>query len=425
MTSSSGEDSSLEQGFSQLSSPLLRDGLSMKVENCAVDEGDELLFQQFENKVSHRNSDYETNNQMRRDQVYREILRSFDELRIRSQGLEEAKSKILSYTPGAWIDKVGGMKLCDYDVPETTSLLLIGPKGSGKSSLVNRISRVFEDDKFSSERAQVTYNSSVGDGTFFLQGYMIPRGSTSFCLYDTRSLSDDSDENIKMLKHWMTWGVRHGELVTRDSDDPSLRTRMKCKARKNGHVSSEIRKVHFVIFVVDALSVLRSMDNDEDADRQYTKLIASAFNCPHVSFRDDKPVVVVTHGDQLSCLDRARIRVHLGELLGIPPTKQIFEIPENLDPEIELTIVDMLRYSLEHADKNLPPTRFFMKKMNKVLSPPISSILLAFLVLGIAIILANLLRGHIRHGPGPRAKFRGVWSKQDIEWHKIRHLWLG
>lgn len=44
---------------------------------------------------------------------------------------------------------------------------------------------------------------------------MIPRGSTSFCLYDTRSLSDDSDENIKMLKHWMTRGVRHGELVTR------------------------------------------------------------------------------------------------------------------------------------------------------------------------------------------------------------------
>lgn len=76
-----------------------------------------------------------------------------------------------------------------------------------------------------------------------------------------------------------------GELLIRDSDDPSLRTRMKCKARKNGRVSSEIRKVHFVIFVVDALSVLRSMDNDEDADRQYTKLIASAFNCPHVSFR--------------------------------------------------------------------------------------------------------------------------------------------
>lgn len=54
------------------------------------------------------------------------------------------------------MEKVGGMQLTDYDVPKTTSLILIGPKGSGKSSLVNRISRVFEEDKFASERAQVS-----------------------------------------------------------------------------------------------------------------------------------------------------------------------------------------------------------------------------------------------------------------------------
>lgn len=50
------------------------------------------------------------------------------------------------------------MKLSDYDIPETTTLLLIGPKGCGKSSLVNRISRVLEDDKFAPERAQVSCN---------------------------------------------------------------------------------------------------------------------------------------------------------------------------------------------------------------------------------------------------------------------------
>lgn len=54
------------------------------------------------------------------------------------------------------MEKVGGMQLTDYDVPKTTSLILIGPKGSGKSSLVNRISKVFEEDKFASERAQVS-----------------------------------------------------------------------------------------------------------------------------------------------------------------------------------------------------------------------------------------------------------------------------
>lgn len=45
---------------------------------------------------------------------------------------------------------------------------------------------------------------------------------------------------------------------------------------------------------------------------------------------DDMPVVVVTHGDLLSLSDRARVRVHLGEHLGISPGKQIFDIPGGL-----------------------------------------------------------------------------------------------
>ena len=64
--------------------------------------------------------------------------------------------KLSSYKPGTWVENAGSMRLSDYDVPTTTTLILIGPKGSGKSSLVNRISKVFQHDKFASERAQVT-----------------------------------------------------------------------------------------------------------------------------------------------------------------------------------------------------------------------------------------------------------------------------
>lgn len=41
---------------------------------------------------------------------------------------------------------------------------------------------------------------------------------------------------------------------------------------------------------------------------------------------DDKPVVVVTHGDRLSMQQRAHVQNKLAELLGIP-VQQIFDIP--------------------------------------------------------------------------------------------------
>lgn len=158
-------------------------------------------------------------NLRRRKIAYKEIMRNYDELWTRRETLYQAKCKVLRYSPGSWISNAGGKRPSNYVIPKTTTILLIGPKGSGKSSLVNRISRVFEDDKlFASERAQVTYNSSTGDGTFFLQEYMIPRGATSFCLFDTRSLSEKFADNDVMLQHWMTKGVRHGELVIRDAD---------------------------------------------------------------------------------------------------------------------------------------------------------------------------------------------------------------
>ncbi|KAK2662740.1 hypothetical protein Ddye_001314 [Dipteronia dyeriana] len=350
--------------------------------------------------------------QRRMRAVYRQVLQSYHQFQTRIGTLGEAKTRILSYTPASWIENVGGMKLGDYDVPKTTSLVLVGPKCSGKSSLINRISKVFEDDKFASERAQVTYNSSVGDGTYFLQEYKIPRGSNSFCLYDTRSLSDVPSINIDMIKHWITKGVRHGEPVIRESDSSSLRDRIKCKARKNSYQLSENRMVNFFIFVVDGLSVLKSMESGGDVEKQYTQMITTTFNCPYLSFKDDKPVVVVTHGDLLSLIDRAHVRTHLGELLGVPPMQQFFDISESDGPENELIIVDMLRYCLEHADKNLPHKN---GTRNKVFQISVSACVY-LLVLGIAI-LSVYRHMHVH---------RASDSEHDVavDWHSIRHLWL-
>jgi len=62
-----------------------------------------------------------------------------------------------SYTPGSWSD----VKLSDYNIPKTTSIMLVGPKGAGKSSLVNKITRVIEDDAFLLDRAQESCKLSI------------------------------------------------------------------------------------------------------------------------------------------------------------------------------------------------------------------------------------------------------------------------
>ncbi|WRX08447.1 hypothetical protein QQP08_000934 [Theobroma cacao] len=406
------EKSSMDQDYSNPSLPsqpfnFPRADFSVKVEDGRVSQDNRVISGELDQVGPFSTSSLEIEaNQRRRRNTYSEVFQSYDPLRVHSKILDEAKSKILSYVPGAWIDNVGS----DYDVPKTMTLLLVGPKGCGKSSLINKISRIFEDDKFASERAQVSYNPSVGDGTYFLQEYMIPRGSTSFCLYDTRSLSDAKSENINMIKCWMTKGVRHGELIIRESDGSRLRSRMKCKTQEDNCQSTEMRKVNFVIFVVHGVSFLKSMEGDDNEGKQYIQLITKVFNCPHLSFKDDKPVVVVTHGDLLSLSDRLRIRVHLGELLGIPPAKQIFDIPESCDPITELTIVEMLRYSLEHADRNLPRKNWVLDRVHKVSVPACVCLLIN---LGIAMVSAHMKHLNVDHARKSKSRRdRGtIWHK--------------
>ncbi|XP_068638247.1 uncharacterized protein [Aristolochia californica] len=259
----------------------------------------------------------------RREKVRKKILQNYKNTESRVEVLVEAKAKLLSYRPGAWIEEVGGLRRTDYEIPKTTTILLIGPRRSGKSSLVNKISRVLEDGRFSVDRAQVSYALSPGEGTCFLQEYMIPRDSNSFCIYDTRGLSTSSIENFKVLKDWMINGIQHGQKIVRCSDDRLTRDAIKQRARHAHSCHSVKRMVNFVIFVVDAHSVLKSMVNNEDA---YINFVSRTFCYPYLSFKDDKPAIVVTHGDELLPSDRAEVCIFLGDLLGVPP-EQIFDIP--------------------------------------------------------------------------------------------------
>lgn len=386
------------------------------------EEEEESTVDEDFNKLSHglsSNSVFSESevNQRQRDRICDEVVRGYVDIHSRIQHLDHAKTKILSYTPGCLMAKTNDEQLSHFDIPETTRLLLIGPRGSGKSSLVNKLSRMLEDNKFAPERAQVSYISSAGDGTCFIQKYMIPRGSSSFCLYDARSLSDDTSENLKELQHWMTKGIRQGQPVLRNSDNRKCKESIRCKARQCGYYSSKARMVNFVIFVVNGVSVLEAMDNDNEEHKLYTKKIASEFNNPLLSFKDDRPVVVVTHGDLLSIPDRVRVRIYLGELFGVPPQTQIFDIPESNDPVTKLSIVDMILYCLERADRNLPHKEWSLDKICK--TSRFAFLFLLMLVIAFSSVL-------IWCGTSPRTSIPSSPPPETpIDWNAIRHLWLG
>ncbi|KAD4584373.1 hypothetical protein E3N88_21974 [Mikania micrantha] len=360
----------------------------------------------------HHNTSEIEENEKRKNSIYAQVIKSYDDLTDRVENMEVAKQKVLSYTPGSWVENIGGMT---PNVPKTTTLLLIGPKGSGKSSLVNRISRVFEDDKFAPDRAQATYNSSICDGTRFLQEYMIPRNSTSFCLYDTCGFSDVLYENLKMIEQWVTKGVCHGELANSAMYSSCFLARMNCETRQDEFLTYERRRVDFVIFVVNGLSVLECMEIS-GADTPYMYRVAKIFNSPFLSFKDHKPVIAITHGDLLSISERARVRVFLGDTLGVHPSKQTFDIPDDCEPITEVAIVDLVRYALEHADRNLPFKSRSMISKGSTIQLWAMVHLLLILAAGILMFTVNL------HGfSSPKSRPESV-SQPDLEIKKVTKI---
>ncbi|CAN6351511.1 unnamed protein product [Urochloa humidicola] len=265
--------------------------------------------------------------------------------------LREAKEFIRRYKPGDCIEGAGGTKVGDYILPEITTLLLVGPRGAGKSTLVNRITRVFDkdDDPSAPDRAQVSGNSK-SNGTVFLREYPVPRSSTAICIYDTQSLSNNPQRNFKMLQKWMTKGISHGEIVMGDTDEGIKTNEIKPLGNQFSFLSCKTRKVNFVIFVVDGVSILEEIESNK---KDYIDVLHETFKHPFLSIGDDKPVVVITHGDRLSLLQRAHVRNELADVFGIP-VQQIFDIPGSDDYQTDLAILDMLRYCIQHAEQNLP-----------------------------------------------------------------------
>ncbi|KAI5077275.1 hypothetical protein GOP47_0007099 [Adiantum capillus-veneris] len=275
------------------------------------------------------------------------------------QNLEDVREIIKGYRPGDGIRSVGGICRSGFAIPEATTLLVVGFAGAGKSCLINNMIRVVDNVTDGFDRAQ-TY-VDMANGSLFLQEYFLSGSAQNFCVFDSRGFSTtNAFEDLDIIKKWISNGICHGEAVCRPSDTKTIREALEGRGRQ-GHSDCTVRRVvDFVIFVVDAFTVHRMRESHDVAALGN---LAMLYKSPFLSFKDDVPVVVMTHGDKLAPQDRVLTRIFIGELLGVSPIDHIFDIscftersmhPGDVDTYNDLVLVNMLKFSLERADKNLP-----------------------------------------------------------------------
>lgn len=73
--------------------------------------------------------------------------------------------------------------------------------------------------------------------------------------------------------------------MIRNTDNWSLRKALKHRARRTDYFSSKRRKVNFVIYVANGLSVMKAMETTSTSEAQYINTVVSTFNSPYLSFK--------------------------------------------------------------------------------------------------------------------------------------------
>ncbi|PKU86768.1 uncharacterized protein LOC110104421 [Dendrobium catenatum] len=286
-----------------------------------------------------------------------------------SESIDELRHRLLTYKAGDLWFPAGGITKQDTDIPPVITLLLLGFAGVGKSSLVNLMYSVLGRSGFV-PFAHTSSPAGKEGRTLNLEEHNVLRSMKSgFCVFDSPGLDyDHISEGFDEVSHWVEDGVRHRQLChmspsSSSSSFPSFPSTSTSTSSSAAAGNRFMRRRVNCAFVVANLSELHS----SLASGHLQPLDATRQLFHHPSIREscnDAPILILTHGDELTEDERIDTRVALCDYLGVAETSGVYDIPclnehgvhiDEFEPVTAYAVAEAVYRALVVADRCHPP----------------------------------------------------------------------
>ncbi|KAJ7973027.1 P-loop containing nucleoside triphosphate hydrolase [Quillaja saponaria] len=303
------------------------------------------------------------------------LLREMERLAmVAHEGLNELRHKLIKYRSGDFWVPTGGIKKEEMDIPPVITILLVGFSGSGKSSLLNLMYSVLGRSGLI-PFAQTSSGNDSNFKTMFLEEHNVLRSMRGgFCVYDSRGFDYNKlAESLQELSSWMTDGVHHNQICWKSEDDELLKEEMETLALKS---SSKFvtRRVNCAMVVADISKIYKAFKAGDSKPMKATKEL---FCSPALRKCNDKPILILTHGDMLSTEERIEGRLKLCECLGISDTIGVYDIvclteygflAEESDPITAYGLTEAVYRALLISERSHLPKKIFRDRVTLISS---------------------------------------------------------
>ncbi|ONH94079.1 hypothetical protein PRUPE_8G269000 [Prunus persica] len=288
------------------------------------------------------------------------------------EGLNELRHKLHMYRSGDFWMPIGGITKENMDIPPLATILLVGFSASGKTSLVNLMYSVlgrsglvpFAQTSPPETGSYSSNHSSKSRSSMVLKEHNVLRSLRSgFCVFDSRGFEyDQTGEGVEeQVSNWMSDGVRHNQVCLRPGDDAALMEHEEYSASKCVR-----RRVNCAMVVANMAEIYKALQAGDSKPMEATRQLFCSVNAFTNCNDDERPILILTHGDMLSTEERIEGRLKICESVGVSETSGVYDIvclteygflAEESDPVSAYAVTEAVYRALLISDRTHSPKK--------------------------------------------------------------------